>query len=179
MPTSMLRLVLTAIVMALVASASAQAQPVSVTAADPPQGEQSAVGLPVRPGYVTAAGYATEQSRSDANSRFGTNGLVFGDLDGDGLTDMTAGAPDSTSSASCVKQGTVFVWRGTGNPDAAWHAPVSIQAPERDPWIAHFGWRLLIVRVGGLRFLVVGETQRDLGSVEDAGQIYLYRVSTP
>jgi hypothetical protein len=145
---------------------------VNVVAAD------AALG-PIGPAHVTAAGFAIEQPQSDANMGFGTTGSAIGDLDGDGLADMAIGAPDSTTRGSCIKQGTVFVWRGTGNPGAAWHAPVAIQAPELDPYIAHFGWRLLIERVGALRFLIVGERERDLGGVEDAGQIYLYRVSTP
>jgi hypothetical protein len=134
---------------------------------------------PIGPGHITAAGYATEQPQNDANMGFGTTGAVIGDLDGDGHTDMVVGAPDSTSGGSCTKQGTVFIWRGTGQPGAAWHSPYAIQAPERDADAGHFGWRNLIVQVGQHAFLVVGEPQRDLGSVAAAGQIYLYRVTSP
>jgi hypothetical protein len=134
---------------------------------------------PIDAGHMTQAGYDVDVEQGDYSMGFGTGGIAVGDLDGDGLADMAVGAPDSTTGGSCVKQGTVFVWRGTGQAAAAWHAPLSIQAPERDAFIAHFGWSLRIARVGSLRFLIVGERERDLGGVEDAGQIYLYRVSTP
>jgi len=134
---------------------------------------------PIGASHITDPGFAIEQSPGDDNMGFGTTGIVVGDLDGDGRADMAIGAPDSTTGGSCVKQGTVFVWRGTGNPGASWHAPIAIQPPEPDAFIAHFGWRILIANVGSLRFLIVGERERDLGGVEDAGQIYLYRVGTP
>jgi hypothetical protein len=52
-------------------------------------------------------------------------------------------------------------------------------AAGRDVDGAHFGWRNLIVHVGDRSFLVVGEPQHDFGAMAAAGQIYLYRVSSP
>ncbi len=119
-----------------------------------------------------AAGY-TARPPQGLEGRFGDPGFEAGLLDPDAIPDLIAPAPD----AACG--GAVHVFTGQSSaPGPRWNPAVSLQTIP-DANYTGFGSSVALMQSGSLRVLVVGEKGRTVGGVDDAGQIYLYRVSAP
>jgi hypothetical protein len=119
-----------------------------------------------------AAGY-TARPPQGLEGRFGEPGFEAGLLDPDAIPDLIAPAPD----AACG--GAVHIYTGqSSTPGPRWNASASLQTIP-DANYTGFGSSVALAQSGGLRVLVVGEKGRTVGGVDDAGQVYLYRVSTP
>lgn len=101
--------------------------------------------------------------------RFGEPGFEAGLLNYDTVPDLVAPAPD----ASCG--GAVLVFLGSLATGPRWDAPTALQTIP-DSNYTGFGSSVSLSENGALRVLVVGEKGRTVGGVDDAGQVYVYRV---
>ncbi len=161
--------------------------------------EDLAVGGPGRDGrqggvsvfYGNASGLRwddprrTEFSASDwlsappADSEFGAK-LAAGHVMGDPSDDLIIGAPHMTV-IGLANEGRIFLTEGgPGGLDTSpsdWHTAVDLWPGAPPQSNAYFGWSLAVGNFtddeSGYRSLVIGEPWRDVGTKDNAGQVYV------
>jgi hypothetical protein len=98
--------------------------------------------------------------------------LVFGDLNGDGLADIVAGAPNNAGTSSCPGGGgSVYVYLTN---------PATPNQPARymlEPPRIGVGYGEAVEVAPAYRLIFVGENHGDVGSVTGPGQVWVYRVN--
>jgi hypothetical protein len=133
-------------------------------------------------GPIVATGQSTIPSlrlapQAGMSRGWATTGAAIADLTGDGLGDVVVGAPNAPDSGSCGSVGAVhvFVAQGTTGTGATGWTRYLLQPPTVGP--GQFGWST--VTVPGTSLIFIGENGRDVGSVTQAGQVYIYKVLAP
>jgi hypothetical protein len=116
--------------------------------------------------FTATPGYATG---------WATRGASIADLNGDGLSDVVVGTPN-TPDGACNSVGTAYVFfaDGTTATGTTGWATFRIEPPVLDRDFGGFGWST--ATVAGSPLIFIGENGRDVGSVSSAGQVYIYRV---
>ena len=121
--------------------------------------------------------YAGESTAFTVNPIAGVPGIwlqdiALGDINGDGLAEIVAGAPDNTASTSCPGAGgSVYVF--LTNP-ATPNQPLRYLL--QPPRIGNsYGESVEVV--APYRLIFVGENHGDVGSVVGPGQVWIYKVN--
>jgi hypothetical protein len=129
----------------------------------PITGERSASSFDFLPYAGLAAGYATR--------------LDVGDLTGDGRAEVIVGAPNAVNSTSCTADvGAAHLY--LSNPsNPAQPALTVFQASDLDAGYGGFGFGVAVVPYssGNPSLLLIGERSREVGGVQNAGQVYVYK----
>jgi hypothetical protein len=98
--------------------------------------------------------------------------LVLGDINGDGLADIVAGAPNNAGSSSCPGGGgSVYVY--LTNP-ATPNQPVRYML---EPPRIGVGYGEAVEVAPAYRLIFVGENHGDVDSVTGPGQVWVYKVN--
>jgi hypothetical protein len=105
-----------------------------------------------------------------------TTGPDVADVNGDGYADILAGAPNATPSSACDSVGAAYLFLGDGAGN--WRR-VRLGPPSyADAFIA-YGWAMEFAQLGSARLLIISAHGTDVGGIQNAGQVYVYRVDTP
>lgn len=135
----------------------------------------------VFPGPILASGQTPVPAlrlipRGGLTRGWATRGAAVADVNGDGLDDVVVGAPNTPDNATCNSMGTTYVFLAQGSMatgTTGWQR-YSMQAPSVDTDFGGYGWST--AAESGSPLVLIGEHGRNVGSVQMAGQVYIYRV---
>jgi hypothetical protein len=98
---------------------------------------------------------------------YGTN-IAAGDINGDGMAEVLVAAPNATDNfGACTNTGAAYVYLSSTGPLSS---RLLLQPPDAAEGL--YGWA--VAPVPGTKVLLVGEPRKNLGSVNLAGQVYVY-----
>jgi hypothetical protein len=134
------------------------------------QGVMSIMGTP--------AANATVRGPLSSPAYYGTS-LALGDVDGDGLNDIIAGAPGA-EVANQAGAGRVFILLSGVTFMGVLNSTIALQAP--DPQInGSFGQAVAAADLNqdGLADIIVGAPGEMVGGMANAGQVYIFLSNAP
>jgi hypothetical protein len=107
-----------------------------------------------------------------------TGMIGHGDINNDGLADVLIGAPNAPASTLCPpgsnSVGAAYLFL-TNQASPTQPVRYVLRPPSLDPDFAGYGWSVAIA--DGTRIFLVADHSRNIGSVTDAGQVYVYRLN--
>ena len=115
-------------------------------------------------------------AQGELGKGWSTRGVTIGDLNADGRPDLVVGAPNAEPSSACTNMGAAYVFLGQEN--GGWER-LRLNPTEYNGSFNAYGWSVAFGTVDGRRLLLVGEQGADVSGVDNAGQVYVYRVDTP
>jgi hypothetical protein len=127
-------------------------------------------------GLISDPVYAFEPEQGGLAKGWSTKGVTIADLNGDGRPDLVVGAPNAEPSTACPNMGAAYVFLGQEN--GGWDRRRLNPTTYNGSFNA-YGWSVAFGTVEGRRLLLVGEQGADVNGVDNAGQVYVYRVDAP
>ena len=103
----------------------------------------------------------------------------MGDIDGDGRADILIGAPDALYSSQCTTSGSAgvaYVYR-TGSNTLPGYSDL-FEVPVLQSTFMGFGFTMAAAPFTtsiGQPIILIGETGAQVGTLDQAGQVYIYR----